>query len=164
MMKPAMNLKKLFEEKGYKYTIQREKIFEILMKHGEEHLTATGIYELVKLNHPDISMATVYRTLLIFEELHIINKLGSENEYNRYEFNANNDAHKHYHLICVKCGQIKDIKENFMTDMSENILEKYHFIVNGYSQRLYGICKDCLVKKVQDKAAKIAVSGAGNEL
>ncbi len=146
-MEQGMNLKKLLEEKGYKYTAQRKKIFDILMKQNGEHFTATDICELVKSNHPDIGMATVYRTLLIFEELHIINKLGSENEFNIYEFNVNNDIHKHSHLICVKCGKIEDITENFMDDMSENFLEKYHFILNGYNQRLYGICKDCLMKE-----------------
>lgn len=66
-----------------------------------------------------------------------------------YEFNTSNDTHEHYHLICAKCGQIKDIKENFMTGISEKLLEKYHFIINGYNQRLYGICQDCLVKEEQ---------------
>ncbi len=150
MMEPTVNLKELFEEKGYKYTAQREKIFDILKKQCGEHLTATDICELVQSNHPDIGMATVYRTLLIFEELNIINKLGSEDEFSRYEFNANNDTHKHYHLICVKCGQIKDIKENFMAEMSENVSEKYDFTVNGYNQKLYGICKECLAKEVQN--------------
>lgn len=149
-MEPVVNLKKLFEEKGYKYTAQREEILNVLMKQNAEHLTAADIYDLVKTSHPDIGIATVYRTLLIFEELNIINKLGSENEFNIYEFNASNDTDKHYHLICVKCGQIKDIKENFMTEMSGKVLEKYDFTVNGYSQRLYGICKECLAKEVQN--------------
>lgn len=149
-MEPAVNLKKLFEEKGYKYTAQREKILDVLVKQSAEHLTAADICELVKASHPDIGMATVYRTLLIFEELNIINKLGSESEFNIYEFNASDDTDKHYHLICVKCGQIKDIKEKFMTKMSEDVSEKYDFTVNGYNQRLYGICKECLGKAVQN--------------
>lgn len=148
MIETVVTLKELFNERGYKLTLQREKIFVILMEQGVKHFKAGDVYALVKEIYPDIGMATIYRTLLIFEELNIINKLGPDDEFNRYEFNISNDNHGHHHLICIKCGQIKDVKESFMDEKSEKILKKYDFIVNGYNQKLYGICGDCLRKEL----------------
>ncbi len=142
-----MNLKELLYEKGYKYTIQREEILDVLMEKSSEHLRAEDIYELVKVKDPDIGLSTVYRTLLIFNELHIINRLGLDHEF-RYELNTSDIAHEHHHLICIKCGRIIDVKESFMNEMSEQISSIYNFTAKGYDQKLYGICKDCLMGEV----------------
>lgn len=147
MMKKAVNLAELFKEKGYKYTMQRKKILDILMEKSSKHLKANDICELVKAKYPDIGMATVYRALLIFDELQIINKLGSGDEFNRYEYNANDDAYEHHHLICMKCGEIKDTKESIMNVITEKVLNQYNFTTKGHNQKLYGTCTDCLVKE-----------------
>ncbi len=149
-METVVNLKEVFKEKGYRYTAQREKIFDILMEQNTEHFTTSDIFELVKAKYPDIGIATIYRTLLIFEKLCIINKLGSNDEFNRYEFNTSADTQEHYHLICIKCGQISDIKDKFMNEMSEKILKQYHFTVKGHSQKIYGICRACFMKELQN--------------
>lgn len=144
MVSTVMNVKELLSEKGYQYTEQREKILDVLIEQGAKHLTSVDICELVRKKYPDIGVSTIYRTLLIFEELHIINKLGPNDELNRYEFNKDNDTHKHYHLVCIKCGKIKDIKESFMNEINEKISVMYRFEVNEHNQSLYGICEDCI--------------------
>ncbi len=154
MTKEAVNYAELFKEKGYKYTAQRRKILDILMEKNSEHLKAGDIYELVKAKYPDIGMATVYRTLLIFDELRIINKLGADDEFNRYEYNTSDDTQEHHHLICIKCGKIQDIKESFMNEITEKVLIKYNFTIKGYNQKLYGICIDCLIKERGAKNVK----------
>lgn len=145
-MSTVINVKKLLNEKGYKYTEQRKKILDVLIEQGAKHLTSADICELVKKKHPDIGVSTIYRSLLIFETLHIINKLGPNDELNRYEFNKNNDTYKHYHLICIKCDKITDIKEDFMNEINEKILVMYGFEVSDNNQSLYGICEDCAKK------------------
>lgn len=146
MLETVLDLKDLFNEKGYRYTAQREKILDILKQQSAKHLTAVDICVLVKKKYPKIGVATVYRTLSIFEKLNMIQKLGPDNELNRYEFNTSHDDHEHNHLICIKCGMVKDIKENVMGEMSKNILKNHNFVVNGFNQKLYGICEDCLMK------------------
>ncbi len=146
MLETVLDLKDLFNEKGYRYTAQREKILDILKQQSAKHLTAVDICVLVKKKYPKIGVATVYRTLSIFEKLNMIQKLGPDNELNRYEFNTSHDDHEHNHLICIKCGMVKDIKENVMGEMSKNILKNHNFVVNGFNQKLHGICEDCLMK------------------
>lgn len=90
MLETVLDLKDLFNEKGYRYTAQREKILDILKQQSAEHLTAVEICVLVKKKYPKIGVATVYRTLSIFEKLNMIQKLGTDNELNRYEFNTSN--------------------------------------------------------------------------
>lgn len=65
MLETVLDLKDLFNEKGYRYTEQREKILDILKQQSAKHLTAVDICVLAKKKYPKIGVATVYRTLSI---------------------------------------------------------------------------------------------------
>ncbi len=60
------------EEKGYRLTPQRQAVLETFLSNPDRHLSADDVYSLVKSTNPEIGVATVYRTLELFRELHII--------------------------------------------------------------------------------------------
>ena len=64
--------KNLLKEKGLKMTRQRLVVLEALADCPQQHLTAEEIYERVKAVKQDIGLATVYRTIQLFMELHLI--------------------------------------------------------------------------------------------
>ena len=66
---------KIIQKSPYKLTPQREKIVEILVDNEDQHLSAEELYFILKEKTPDIGIATVYRTLDIFYELKILEKL-----------------------------------------------------------------------------------------
>ena len=66
---------KIIQKSPYKLTPQREKIVEILVENDEQHLSAEELYFILKEKTPDIGIATVYRTLDIFYELKILEKI-----------------------------------------------------------------------------------------
>ena len=67
-------LKENLKEKGYKLTPQRRAILDIIIDKEGQHLTAEEIYDEVKKICPDIGLATVYRTVLLLEEVNVIYK------------------------------------------------------------------------------------------
>ena len=68
-------LKENLKQKGYKLTPQRRGIVDVIIEKEGEHLTAEEIYDEVKKICPDIGLATVYRTVLLLEEVGVIFKL-----------------------------------------------------------------------------------------
>ncbi len=95
------SLKEQLKEKGYKLTTQRRIILDVILENQGKHLSPEEIYEKVRGKFPEIGLATVYRTLQLFEELNIIYKLNFNDGCSRYELNTNNGDHQHHHLICL---------------------------------------------------------------
>ncbi|MCI8510660.1 MAG: transcriptional repressor, partial [Lachnospiraceae bacterium] len=75
----------LLKGRGLKVTGQRLLVLNIMAAHSDEHLTAEEIYDLAKISRPEIGLATIYRTVQVLLELHIINKVTFDDGYARYE-------------------------------------------------------------------------------
>ena len=69
------DFKKILKEKGLKVTRQRLVVLEVLAENDTKHLTAEEIYESVKVENPDIGLATVYRTVQLLLELELIDRI-----------------------------------------------------------------------------------------
>ncbi len=122
-------------QEGLKITPQRVAVYEILLG-SHNHPTVEEIYEEVKKRYPFVSLATVYRTVETLEQMGLAKKVCYWGSSARYD--ANTD--EHHHLICVRCGAIKDIY------MEENLSipsEMEGFRTEGYSVNIYGLCPEC---------------------
>ena len=99
-----------------KVTPQRVAILEVIMG-IPEHPTADIITEYVHFSHPNISLATIYKTLDIFSKKGIIKKVKTEKESMRYDAVKK----KHHHLYCAETDRIED----YYDDNLNQILETY---------------------------------------
>jgi len=136
----------LLKEKGMKTTTQRLAILQVLLEQSDKHLTAEEIYELVKLNWPDIGLATVYRNIQLLSELNLIDRLNLDDGYVRYEIgsmNTDDVKHHHHHLICLECGEVFMFEEDLLENLEQTILDTLGFIVSNHEVKLYGLCKKC---------------------
>lgn len=139
----SINLKEQLKERGYKLTIQRQAVLDVLLDHENQHLSTEEIYELVKKNHPDIGLATVYRTLLLLDRMELIYKLDLDDGCSRYELNRSREDHRHHHLICMKCGVVAEVEEDLLGVLEEQIQRKNNFIVKDHRVKFYGYCGNC---------------------
>ena len=96
-------LKEELKQKGYKLTPQRRAIVDTIIEKEGEHLTTEEIYDEVKKNCPEIGLATVYRTIILLEELGVICKLDLNDGCSRYELVRKDEGHRHHHLVCNEC-------------------------------------------------------------
>ncbi|MDP4177516.1 MAG: Fur family transcriptional regulator [Bacillota bacterium] len=140
-------LKNNLKEKGYKLTPQRRAIVDIIIRNEGKHLTAEELYDLVKVDCPEIGLATVYRTVQMLEEIGIICRLELDDGCNRYELVHEEENHRHHHLICTECGKLIEVEDDLLDLLEHNIEEKYGFKVKNHSVKFYGICKECSQKQ-----------------
>ncbi|HWQ29849.1 MAG TPA: Fur family transcriptional regulator, partial [Negativicutes bacterium] len=103
-------LRDKLKEKGYKLTPQRKSILNIILETEGKHLSAEEIYDLVKVKCPDIGLATVYRTMQMFDEVGLVYKHNFDDGRSRYELNHQNEDHQHHHLICVGCNCVIEVE------------------------------------------------------
>ena len=107
-------LKENLKEKGYKLTPQRRAILDIIIDKEGQHLTAEEIYDEVKKICPDIGLATVYRTVLLLEEVNVIYKLDLNDGCSRYELVHSDEEHRHHHLVCNKCKKVFEVQDDLL--------------------------------------------------
>lgn len=142
-------LKEELKKKGYKLTPQRRSIVDTIIENEGQHLTAEEIYDKVKKDCPEIGLATVYRTILVLEELGVISRLDLNDGCSRYEIVHSNEAHRHHHLICNLCGSVSEVQDDLLEELEESIEKQYKFKILDHSVKFYGICEECQ-KKMND--------------
>lgn len=136
-------LKSVLKEKGYKMTPQRIAVLEAIVENPGKHLSTEEIYDLVKVTFPEIGLATVYRTLILLDELEVISKLNLEDGCVRYEINDNEERHHHHHLICSTCGKVLEVEVDLLDELESKIEKDYDFEIRDHKLKFYGLCSDC---------------------
>jgi len=128
------------EANGYRLTPQRALILEVLLSQPNKHLSADDIYSSLKTDHPDLGIATVYRTLELFRELGIVHQMDFSEGLSRYEYG---DWQHHHHLVCLKCGSITEFSDKALEEVELKLAGEYGFQVIGHHMKIFGYCKGC---------------------
>lgn len=137
------SLKEDFKKKGYKLTPQRRAIVNSIIDNEGKHLTAEEIYDEVKKDCPEIGLATVYRTILLLEDLGIIYKLDLDDGCARYELAHEGETHRHHHLVCNNCGDVIEVEDDLLDDIEQKIQKTYSFTILNHSVKFFGLCEKC---------------------
>lgn len=136
-------LKEDLKAKGYKLTPQRRSIVDSIIENEGKHLTAEEIYDHVKQDCPEIGLATIYRTIILLEEMGILSRLDLGDGISRYELVHDEENHQHHHLICTNCGKVMEVEGDLLEELEHNIEKKYRFQIKNHSVKFYGICEEC---------------------
>ena len=142
--------KELLKANGLKVTTQRIAILDVLQNRPDTHLTAEEIYEQVKEQYPDIGLATVYRTIQVLSDLHLIDKLNLDDGYARYEIGKNQESygsHHHHHLICLECGKVLSFEDDMLESLENRIMDAMQFEIVDHEVKLFGYCGGCRSKR-----------------
>tara|TARA_Y100000590_G_C15282522_1_gene849386 strand:- start:23 stop:433 length:411 start_codon:yes stop_codon:yes gene_type:complete len=123
--------------KGVKLTEQR-KIIARVMSESDDHPDVDELYKRVSKIDSKISIATVYRTVKLFEESGILTKHEFKGGKARYE--TLNESH-HDHLIDIKTGEIIEFVDDEIEKLQEKVAEKYGYKLVDHKLELYGIKK-----------------------
>jgi len=124
-------------KKGVKLTDQR-KIIAKVMSDSQDHPDVNELYLRVSKIDSKISIATVYRTVKLFEEAGIITKHDFKGGKARYE--EVNEGH-HDHLIDVNSGEIIEFVDDEIEILQKKVAEKYGYDLVDHKLELYGIKK-----------------------
>ena len=124
--------------KGVKLTDQRRIIAKV-MSEAQDHPDVNELYIRVSQLDSKISIATVYRTVKLFEEAVIITKHDFKGGKARYE--AMIESH-HDHLIDIKSGEIIEFVDEEIEKLQKKVAEKYGYELVDHKLELYGIKKN----------------------
>ena len=124
-------------KKGVKLTEQR-KIIAKVMSEANDHPDVDELYNRVSKIDSKISIATVYRTVKLFEEFEILAKHEFKGGKARYE--QLNESH-HDHLIDVKSGEIIEFVDQEIEKLQKKVAEKYGYDLVDHKLELYGVKK-----------------------
>ena len=141
------DIKAELRRNGFKLTPQRKNTLDIILKHSDKHLSIEEIYELVKEEYPRIGLATIYRTIQLFEDIGIVSKHNFDDGCNRYEFADPSKEHNHHHLICLSCGEVSEMDEDLLDELEKEVENKKGFKVTNHTLKLFGYCKKCKDKR-----------------
>jgi len=123
--------------KGVKLTEQR-KIIAKVMSEANDHPDVDELYKRVSKIDAKISIATVYRTVKLFEEAGIVAKHDFKGGKARYE--ELSESH-HDHLIDVKTGEIIEFVDEEIEKLQKKVAEKYGYELVDHKLELYGVKK-----------------------
>ena len=108
------------------------------------HPSAEMVHEMLQQEHPDISLATVYRNLSLFKNQGLIQSLGMIHGIERFDA----DTRPHVHFVCNSCSAIHDLHQ---MDAPQRLCgEAAHHIggqVDSCQLMFFGTCRDCLAKQ-----------------
>mgnify|MGYP000440380635 FL=1 len=123
------------ERKGLRMTGQRKIIAQVL-ENAADHPDVEELYKRTSKIDPTISIATVYRTVKLFDEAGILDKLEFGDGRARYE-----DAERehHDHLIDINSGRVIEFMDSDIEKLQEKIAQKLGYRLMGHKLELYGV-------------------------
>lgn len=142
-----VDIRQKFQEKQYKLTPQRRIILEAFVDHQDEHLSAEDVHTIVRQHSSEIGLATVYRTLELFSELDVLQKMDFGDGRSRYEINEKTTPHHHHHLICLACNKVKEFEDDLLETLETVISRKSNFTIVDHQVKFYGYCEECQKKR-----------------
>ena len=126
-------------ESNHKLTPQRLAVARVLSV-SEGHPTVEAIYEQLKVDFPTMSLATVYRNVMLIKSLGEVLELGFPEGGNRYD---GNKPYPHPHVICIRCKEIIDPELSSLQDLTREVTAASGFKILTHRMDFFGICRKC---------------------
>ena len=123
--------------KGVKLTDQRKVIAKVMSK-SDDHPNVDELYKRVSKIDSKISIATIYRTVKVFEEAGILAKHDFKGGKARYE--ELSESH-HDHLIDIKTGEIIEFVDDEIEKLQKKVADRHGYALVDHKLELYGIKK-----------------------
>lgn len=128
----------LLKTGGLKATFQRMNMLECIEKYG--HMSIDSIYDEVVKSHPSLSLATVYKNIILMVENGVLVEVPITGRKSKYELVKDD----HIHLVCIECGEVEDKPHNANADaLFATMTKDENFTLSKQQINLYGVCSHC---------------------
>ena len=127
-------------DNGHKITPQRLALAKVLAR-SEGHPSVEDIHVRLKEEFPTMSLATVYRNVVLMKSLGEVLELGFPDGSNRYD---GNKPYPHPHVICIKCKKIIDPDLGGLDGLKKEVELETDFKILNHRLDFFGICGDCM--------------------
>ena len=124
---------------GRRMTAQRRLILQVL-EESDGHLDADALYDRVKARDPDVSLATVYRTLAVLREIGLVEEHRLGEDHGHYEAVR---QEPHYHFTCLRCGEVIEFDTPLMAQVEQDLCEQEGVRITSTHLHVSGYCAQC---------------------
>jgi len=118
---------------GVKFTRPRKLVLDVL-KAAKQPVSIKEIHKRIRKN---ADLASVYRTIHLFEELNIVREVPLGEGYQRYELIE--EGRHHHYILCVECGRLEDIDVCLL----DRVEKTTNYKILTHSMEFRGICHNC---------------------
>lgn len=133
------NLADAFRSNHLKATPQRIAIYGYLME-TKEHPSVEEIYNALREAFPNMSLATVYKTVASLKSAGLVRELNAGEDSFRYDANT----HPHAHTVCKKCHRVEDFEGQVISPTVRRSLEiETGFAAESEAVYFFGVCSEC---------------------
>lgn len=139
MLEADQLLRRALEGTGQRYTDQRAAVYRYL-RSTTTHPTADEVFTAVRREIPDISLATVYKSLETLVGCKLAKKLTYGDGSARYDGRTD----PHHHARCLNCGAVMDLPGRLDASLVADLGPVGGFRVQGYRLELVGLCRHCV--------------------
>lgn len=129
-------------EISHRNTKQKKLIIDTLCALGS-HVSAGAIYNELHTGNPQVGRSTVYRVLANMASDGDLLRIHVPGEEDRYDITSA----PHAHIVCRKCGKVRDIQLSETLDISRCVISSAGYSVDSDTIILTGLCADCLSPK-----------------
>ena len=134
-------------ERTIRYSKKREAILTTI-RSTHCHPSAEWVYQKLKPEHPDLSLGTVYRNLIFFQQRGDIQSVGVVKGQER--FDAVTTPHSHF--VCNSCGAVSDLHEiQLDAGLDRSVGQQYGLAVERHELTFYGQCPECMQRKEKNE-------------
>ena len=137
-MLTTQELSQLLREQGYKVTPQRLAVYTALSDETW-HPSAEMLYKKLQSSYPNMSFATVYKSMEILHKIDAVRVLSTGEDSFRFDANMN----EHQHLQCTCCGEVEDVMVPHMEIVTAAVEDISGYSVQKREFYFFGLCPKC---------------------
>lgn len=138
IMSAITDLAQQLKTAGYKLTRPRLAVIEVLETYGD-HLSHNQILIEGQKIYPQLSRATVYRTLELLVALKLVRPLYLNEPTQRFISGFGG----HHHLVCTNCDAVIEFEQCNVEALARELAEEYNFQILSHLLEFQGLCKAC---------------------
>lgn len=126
-------------DKGIRITETRKAVLAYMIS-SHEHPSAERIYQDLRPDFPNMSLATVYNNLKVLIDEGFVEEIKISNDNTTYfDFMG----HDHLNIVCEKCGRIADFEDAEIPDLKREAEAQTGYQITKTQVLMYGVCPDC---------------------
>lgn len=129
----------VLRDDGGRITTGRRAIVRALMTAPDHHVTAEDVAATVQVEHPDVHLSTVYRTLEVLEARGVVGRISLGVGSAVYHLMD----HAHHHLVCEGCGSVIEASDDVFRALRLELEERYGFVLSAQHLAVGGRCATC---------------------
>lgn len=126
-------------QQGYRLTPQREMVLEAVHE-SQGHVSTEEIYARVQARNPCVHISTVYRTLELLKQLHIVCEIDLGGGCVCHELAG---ERRHHHLVCQQCGEVLELDDEVLAPLKDTLQQEYGFEAYLDHLAIFGRCRSC---------------------